>query len=208
MLSSIPSTESRAPISPRHQIARGVIGYGISFSPDDLFYSTGEPKVGSLPAAVSEYIASAFTESRQKRQLLPVQNRDLTYAKGLLYKGIDDISQIFSFTCKNYGLDEPDVSHIGAQQETVMTIAHIAKRPGDDANRIIHDQFAYCLVPHLSAIALFNTDPADALKGCPEAGRQQTVIPTPLFKRFVSWSASLHALAANNELQQSAHPVH
>ena len=181
------------PLHSQHQLARQLMSTAINFDPPTHYDTIGSPNIDQLPSHSARVITQHFLTERRQRNVPSPNPQDLHYSEAFLQRGIAD-----SFILFQSATSSRDVQKLAAtlqHEDTIASVAHLAKHEGETFYALLRDSFAYRSVID-SGIRTFNDEPTTSA-GCPEVTRMPDqgdtqAVPTQLFGRFVLWTGRLY----------------
>lgn len=178
------------PLYSRHALARQLMNTAIRFDAATHYDAIGSPAVNELPSHSARTITQHFLTERQQRGIPAPNSHDLYYGRSFLQHGISDSFTLFQSATSSY-----DIQKLAAtlqHEDTIASVAHLAKHEGEVFYSLLRDPFAYRSVMDAGIRTLNDTPLTSA--GCPEVTGVDAnhAIPTQLFGRFVLWTGRLY----------------
>lgn len=170
----------------RYRTAQRLFGVAVSYQPEDIFSSISDWSHHSYPQVVTDIVKEGyeqrFNHTPSKADLL------------LLSTGMQDIHKIITQVLAHHPVpvDESRTREFMARTKTSESIALLALRSTSSMDMVIR---SFYFTPtssyyHLSedASAITTNHLSAQTYGCPAAGENGVVKPSPLLKRFIPWT--------------------
>ncbi|HEY1085763.1 MAG TPA: hypothetical protein VGE34_03505 [Candidatus Saccharimonadales bacterium] len=175
--------------SARVQSARRLFGYVVSINPSDALRESLKFEEG-LP--VADRLRGYFDNIFATRPPYQTERGELAPPTGLIYSGVDDIDKIVAEHTR--GKQAREILEIVQSEATVRSLAYLAFRSQHDLADLLKSGNPLVLSEDGVGLAVGKQVPPGS-NGCPfvELDDSEQVMPSPLFSRFVRWTAQLLA---------------
>jgi hypothetical protein len=176
------------------QEARQFLGLAVASDPIETYDAMGSPRLGRIPFETSVHFGNIFMDRYGR------QRSDEAHM--LMLHGMSNISGIVRGGLAAHGraLDQDAALRFITNPESVDHIAAMALRKNDRLESLLHRPGdAFRIHPSEAFIEMNPAEGVSTKGGCPEAGHDGIVDPTPIFTRFTDWSGRLIVTAVFKE---------